>query len=182
VGTDKEMQAAFETYAINMGKRDFEQNEFGDYRNPFTQEPWNYWRAALQALLSSSKPAVAQSFEAWAMEEGLIGESHGVRFVNSMCDVAQKAWNAALAASPAALTWSKEPPTKQGLYWHWTGDLDTGPIPLCVLWSGTKKKCFVPIGQYGIKQPFDCDKYGGYWMPLQEPAMDELIGYHGSNA
>lgn len=66
-------------------------------------------KAELRALLSASKPAVAQSFEAWAMQEGLISESHGVRFVNSMCDVAQKTWNAALADSPAAPAQSGEP-------------------------------------------------------------------------
>jgi hypothetical protein len=43
-------RADFEQYAHQMGKRDFEQNEFGDYRNPFTQEPWNFWRASRQAL------------------------------------------------------------------------------------------------------------------------------------
>lgn len=40
----------FERYAHQMGKRDFEQNEFGDYQNPFTQEPWNFWRASREAL------------------------------------------------------------------------------------------------------------------------------------
>ncbi|QMI49675.1 hypothetical protein [Burkholderia sp. MBR-1] len=78
--------------------------------------------------------------------------------------------------------WSKEPPTEQGLYWHWTGDLDSGPIPLNVLWSGSTKKCFVSIGQYGIAQAVDCDKYGGYWQPAIEPEMDDEIGYHGSDA
>ncbi|MFM0226116.1 hypothetical protein [Paraburkholderia dipogonis] len=64
-----------------------------------------------RALLSASKPAAPQLFEEWATKEGLISESHGVRFVNSMCDVAQKAWNAALAASPAAPAQSAEPVT-----------------------------------------------------------------------
>lgn len=48
-----------------------------------------------------SGPAAPQSFETWAIQEGLISESHGIRFVNAMCDVASKAWYAALAASPA---------------------------------------------------------------------------------
>jgi hypothetical protein len=43
----------------------------------------------------------APTFEAWATKEGLISESHGVRFVNSMCDVARKAWGAAIAAGGA---------------------------------------------------------------------------------
>lgn len=47
---------AFEQYAHQMGKRDFEQNEFGDYRNPFTQEPWNFWRAS-RAAMAAGAPA-----------------------------------------------------------------------------------------------------------------------------
>lgn len=78
--------------------------------------------------------------------------------------------------------WSKKPPTKQGLYWHWTGDLDARPIPLSVLWSGSTNTCFVSAGQYGITQAIDCDKYGGLWTPVIEPEMDESIGYHGSDA
>ncbi|WP_321946607.1 hypothetical protein [Paraburkholderia sp. J10-1] len=78
--------------------------------------------------------------------------------------------------------WSNGPPTKQGIYWHWTGDLDAKPIPLSVLWSGHSGKCFVSIGQYGITQAIDCDEYSGYWQPAVEPAMDEEIGYHGSDA
>jgi hypothetical protein len=61
------------------------------------------------ALLSARKPAAPQSFETWATKEGLISESHGVRFVNSMCDVARKAWSAALAALAAAPAQSGEP-------------------------------------------------------------------------
>jgi hypothetical protein len=37
-------------------------------------------------------------FEAWAVSEGLIRESHGVLSVNAVCDVAKKAWLAALSA------------------------------------------------------------------------------------
>lgn len=40
-----------------------------------------------------------EHFEAWAMREGLISESHGVRFVNSMCDIAKKAWHAGAAGA-----------------------------------------------------------------------------------
>jgi hypothetical protein len=82
----------------------------------------------------------------------------------------------------AARTWPAGPPTEQGLYWHWTGDLDTRPIPLNVLWSGSTKKCFVAAGQYGITQAVDCEEYGGYWKPAISPAMDEEIGFYGSDA
>jgi hypothetical protein len=37
-------------------------------------------------------------FEAWAVSEGLIRESHGVLAVNAVRDVAKKAWLAALSA------------------------------------------------------------------------------------
>lgn len=81
-----------------------------------------------------------------------------------------------------AFAWTKEPPKEQGLYWHWTGDLDARPVPLSVLWSGSTKKCFVSIGQYGITTAIDCDAYGGYWQPVIVPKMDESIGYYGSDA
>ena len=48
-------------------------------------------------------------FEQWARSEGLISESHGVRFVNSQCDVAQKAWQASRTAAleeAAIAAWS----------------------------------------------------------------------------
>lgn len=41
-------------------------------------------------------------FEAFAKREGLITESHGLRFVNSAIDVARKAWNAALQSGNSA--------------------------------------------------------------------------------
>ncbi|NUY33256.1 hypothetical protein F0160_22485 [Paraburkholderia sp. JPY303] len=57
---------------------------------------WFAWRASAAAQADT-----APTFVAWATMEGLISESHGVRFVNSQCDVAQKAWDAALAAGGA---------------------------------------------------------------------------------
>jgi hypothetical protein len=65
------------------------------------------WRALAEsakrdlAALATPQADAAPSFEAWATKEGLISESHGVRFVNSMCDVARKAWDAAIAAGGA---------------------------------------------------------------------------------
>lgn len=43
-----------------------------------------------------------QRFEAWARDEGLIQESHGIRSVNSMTELARKAWDAALAQRAAS--------------------------------------------------------------------------------
>ncbi|CAB3733041.1 hypothetical protein LMG22037_05761 [Paraburkholderia phenoliruptrix] len=89
---------------------------------------------------------------------------------------------ATASADVPAFAWTKEPPSEQGRYWHWNGDLDARPVPLSVLWSGSTKKCFVGIGQYGITTAIDCDVYGGYWQPVIEPKMDESIGYYGSDA
>lgn len=41
-------------------------------------------------------------FDEWAKNVGLISESHGVRSVNSVTDIARKAWNACRAAMLAA--------------------------------------------------------------------------------
>ena len=56
--------------------------------------------------------------------------------------------------------WDQTAPTKQGLYWHWTGSADDTPIVLSVLRSGTNKQCFVSAGQYGIKNAIFCKEYG----------------------
>lgn len=66
-------------------------------------------------------------------------------------------------------SWSKQPPTSQGWYWHWNGDEDSSPLPTSVLWSGTSRTCFVSTGQLGLFQAVDCDKYGGWWLPMITP-------------
>ena len=58
-GAVAEGRDQFERYAQQMGKRDFGQNEFGDYQNPFTQEPWNFWRASRDAISAPSADAAA---------------------------------------------------------------------------------------------------------------------------
>lgn len=50
----------FEQYAAQMGKKDFELNEFGDYRNPFTQEPWDFWRASRDSFPAAAAPTLQQ--------------------------------------------------------------------------------------------------------------------------
>jgi len=77
------------------------------------------------------------------------------------------------APAPAAeeVRWSKEPPTEQADYWHWDGDEDHAPMIYHVLWSGTAKKCFVSIGQYGIDEAIWCDNFGGYWMKIEQPSV-----------
>ncbi|WP_186257369.1 hypothetical protein [Burkholderia gladioli] len=54
------------------------------------------------SVAADGRPDEWAAFDAWARDEGLIQESHGVRSVNSMCDVARKAWSAALASQAAA--------------------------------------------------------------------------------
>jgi hypothetical protein len=81
---------------------------------------------------------------------------------------------APLYAAPAQAgdaQWSKEPPTEQADYWHWDGDEDHAPMIYHVLWSGTAKKCFVSIGQYGIDEAIWCDNFGGYWMKIEQPSV-----------
>lgn len=72
---------------------------------------------------------------------------------------------------PEADAWTQIPPTTQGTYWHWSGDKDSAPLPMFVLWSGTSGKCFVSRGQLGIEHAIDCDQYGGWWKPLLHPAV-----------
>ncbi len=69
--------------------------------------------------------------------------------------------------------WTKEPPIKQGLYWHWSGCNDDAPIVLSILYSGTKKECFVSIGQYGITNAVYCNEYGGWWADCTQPELPE---------
>jgi len=65
--------------------------------------------------------------------------------------------------------WTQATPKESGLYWHWNGDPDCGPNPLSVMWSGGSDKAFVARGQYGIEEAIDCDVFGGWWMPLENP-------------
>lgn len=74
-------------------------------------------------------------------------------------------------AQGSAPTWTQNPPTEQGRYWHWNGDEDCAPLPMFILWSGHTGKCFVSRGQLGIEHAIDCDQYGGWWMPLYAPPL-----------
>jgi hypothetical protein len=115
---DEERERAKKTdTTTNTGAASLSDEQLDDILN----EHWNYqgvprvshiidaMRAAISVALSIATPQAdaAPTFEAWATNEGLISESHGVRFVNSMCDVARKAWDAAIAAGGAqeAVAW-----------------------------------------------------------------------------
>ncbi len=67
--------------------------------------------------------------------------------------------------------WSQTPPVEQGWYWHWDGNDDSAPLPMSVLYSGFTQTCFVSMGQLGITQAVDCDKYGGWWLRIIKPDM-----------
>lgn len=45
---------------------------------------------------------IREQFEAWAKDEGLIQESHGIMSINSMCGIARKAFDAGIAHAEAA--------------------------------------------------------------------------------
>ena len=75
-----------------------------------------------------------------------------------------------LVENPSA-HWTESPPAEGGTYWHWNGDIDCAPLPMFVMWSGFSGKCFVSMGQLGITEAVNCDEYGGWWMPLETPAL-----------
>ena len=72
--------------------------------------------------------------------------------------------------------WSQQAPITQGWYWHWSGHPDDAPVPTCVLFSGSTSQCFVSIGQLGITQAVWCADYGGWWLPINPPALPILGG------
>lgn len=87
-----------------------------------------------------------------------------------------------LAKEPKAEqpAWTTEPPTEQGDYWNWDGDDDHAPMIYHVLWSGTAKKCFVSIGQYGIDEAIWCDNFGGQWMKIEQPSTHAPVAPAGA--
>lgn len=76
-----------------------------------------------------------------------------------------------IARAMELTAWTTTPPTAQGEYWHWNGDPDSAPIVFNILYSGTAKKCFVPINQSYTGQAIMCDVYGGYWLRIERPAL-----------
>jgi hypothetical protein len=72
-----------------------------------------------------------------------------------------------------AKEWSKQIPTNQAWYWHWSGDPDCGALPTSVLYSGTTGKYFVSMGQLGLDHAIDCEEYGGYWIKMDEPSISD---------
>lgn len=67
--------------------------------------------------------------------------------------------------------WTQVPPSEQGEYWHWNGDIDCCPVPMFVLWCGSTDKCFVSRGQLGIEHAIDCEEYGGWWKKMITPKV-----------
>ncbi|MBB5414048.1 hypothetical protein [Paraburkholderia atlantica] len=98
---DEVNRREFETYLRSIWTQGYgcAKNDEGKYHDGNAQSLWECWQASRAAVQADAAP----SFEAWATKEGLIGESHGVRFVNSQCDVARKAWDAATIPEGYAL-------------------------------------------------------------------------------
>lgn len=110
--SNDEMRAKFETWnRENFGSIDLSRHDNGEYRYARTRNDWDLWQAAIALNHSESPESSApvasgltaqvdgrEAFEAWATSIGLIAESHGIRSVNSQCDVAFSAWQAALSA------------------------------------------------------------------------------------
>ncbi len=69
--------------------------------------------------------------------------------------------------------WTKNVPTKQGVYWHWSGSHDDAPLVVYVMYSGTKKECFVSAGQLGLTKAVYCSEYGGLWANCIPPKLPE---------
>jgi hypothetical protein len=69
VSEQADERALFEQYATSQGLRDFELNEFGSYRNPFTQGPYNYWRASRAALTQQAAPEAPATQQAGAADD-----------------------------------------------------------------------------------------------------------------
>lgn len=77
----------FQMYAQSQGLKDFEENEFGDYRNPFIRQPWNFWVASRDALAPQGADAMAElspaqkafwaGYEACVLQDG--GEQGNIR-------------------------------------------------------------------------------------------------------
>lgn len=69
--------------------------------------------------------------------------------------------------------WTKLAPTKQGFYWHWSGCADSAPLVIQVLYSGSRRECFVSVGQYGITKAIFCKEYGGWWASCVSPSLPQ---------
>ncbi|MEJ7807053.1 MAG: hypothetical protein WKG03_14160 [Telluria sp.] len=74
---------------------------------------------------------------------------------------------------PEVSQWTTTPPTEQGWYWHWNGDPNSAPFVLSILYSGTARKCFVPMNQTANGHAEMCDRYGGNWKRLSSPALPQ---------
>jgi hypothetical protein len=78
----------FELYAENQGLKDFERDEFDNYRNPFTNGPWAFWKASRvassltpqppQAGASDELASMTRMFHAACADLGAINEALGL--------------------------------------------------------------------------------------------------------
>lgn len=82
----------------------------------------------------------------------------------------KKDMTAPAATGAGAAAWTKETPSSQDWYWHWTGDPNQAAFPVSVLFSGTAKRFFVAMTSTHSGKAEWCDDYGGYWMKIVQPS------------
>ncbi|MCG5072224.1 hypothetical protein [Paraburkholderia tagetis] len=92
----------FEQYAAQLGKKDFELDEFGNYRNPFIQEPWDYWRASRDALAALAPSDAAQALLTSEARSHLLDAAKLIEKHHPACGYAARAIHTVLAAPVAA--------------------------------------------------------------------------------
>ncbi len=107
----------------------------------------------------------------------LYGESAGISWaLGKAKKMLIPAFLADFTQGPAP-KWSRFLPHRTGVWWHWSGDVDEGPLPYHVSKGETDGKPFVHPGQYGQGSFINCDDMRGYWLecclPLVPLTADE---------
>lgn len=64
---------------------------------------------------------------------------------------------------------------ESGYWWWWNGDLDSAPVPVYVMWSGSTDTYFASMGQLGWNRAQDIIGMGGFWLRLPEPPIPKTI-------
>lgn len=59
---------------------------------------------------------------------------------------------------------------EQCWWWWWNGDIDSCPVPVSVMWSGSNDTYFASQGQLGWTRAQDVIGMGGLWLKIKEPS------------
>ena len=65
--------------------------------------------------------------------------------------------------------WTKTPPSEQGAYWWWSGDEDSSPLHIEIMYSGSDGTYFATSGQYGWTVAQSVTEMGGWWIRIYAP-------------